>query len=125
MDLEKRLARLEVLAGGGVEDAGERAERLRTIREGAEAANNRALRDGLIPPFELSGGGGVVCSYDGRLVTTYHQTTAESWYRRELAEGYGHLKHDPEAETFRTHSGDLALSRDVVNIRYLIPDRPL
>jgi len=35
------------------------------------------------------------------------------------------LRHDAEAEAFHTRSGALALSRDAVNIRNLIPDRPL
>jgi hypothetical protein len=124
MDLEKRLARLEVLAGG-VEDAGEREERLRLIREGAEAANARARRHGRIQPFELSGDGGVVCSYDGRPVTTFRQTLAEPWYWEEVEASYGHLVHDAEAEAFYTTAGHLAISRDVVDLRYLIPDRPL
>jgi hypothetical protein len=125
MDLGRRLKRLELLAGGGVEDAGERAERLRDIRQGAEAANARARRDGRIPPFVIEATGDVVCSHDGRAVVTSRQVSAEDWYRRELASGYGHLRHDPEEEAFYTRAGDLALSRDVVDIRYLIPDRPL
>jgi hypothetical protein len=125
-EIESRLARLEALAGGGVDETtNEREERLRMIKEGAENANDCALRDGRIPPFETSGDGGVVCSHDGRPVVTYHQTTAESWYRRELAEGYGHLIHDPEEEAFYAQSGHLALSRYVVDLRYLIPTRPL
>ena len=124
-DMERRLERLETLAGDGVEETvAERAERLRMIREGAESANDRALRDGRIPPFVIAGDGYVSCSYDGRPVTTSHQTSAEDWYRRELESGYGHLVHDAEAETFRTHSGNLALSRYVVDLRYLIPARP-
>jgi hypothetical protein len=126
MDIERRLERLEAVHAGGVDETtGEREERLRNIREGAENANDRALRDGRIPPFVIEAGGGVVCSYDRRRVTTSRQAVAESWYRQELESGYGHLKHDPEAETFRTHSGKLALSRDVVDLQYLIPDRPL
>jgi hypothetical protein len=126
MDIGRRLERLELLAGGGVDETtGERAERLRDIRQGAEAANARARRDGRIPPFEIAESGYVSCSYDGRNVTTSHQTSAEDWYRRELASGYGHLRHDPETESFYSRSGDLALSRDFMNIRHIIPDRPL
>jgi hypothetical protein len=124
-EIERRLVRLEALAGGVEETVAERDERRRMIRAGAEAANDRALRDGRIPPFEISGDGGVVCSHDGRPVTTYHQGTSEEWYRKELESGYGHLDHDEEAETFRTHAGNLALSRDVVDLQYLIPDKPL
>ncbi len=61
-DMERRLERLEVLAGDGVDEtAAERAERLRMIKEGAESANNRALRDGRIPPFVIAGDGYVSC----------------------------------------------------------------
>jgi hypothetical protein len=126
MDIGRRLARLEVLAGGGVDETtGEREERLRDIRQGAEAANARARRDGRIPPFVIEAGGGVVCSYDRRRVTTPHQTSAEDWYRRELEAGYGHLRHDSEAEAFYTRAGELALSRQIMNIRHIIPARPL
>jgi hypothetical protein len=124
MDIERRLERLEAVAGGVEEAESEREERRRLIREGAEAANSRAWRDGRIPPFEISGDGGVVCSYDGRRVVTYHQATAEEWYRRELASGYGHLDHDEEAEAFYTRSGHLALSRDAVDLKNWIPNRP-
>ncbi len=125
-DMERRLERLEVLAGGGVEEtAAERAERLRMIRERATNANARALRDGRIPPFEVSGDGYVVCSQDGRPVVTSHQVSAEEWYQQELVASYGHLAHDPAEETFRTHEGHLAISRDVMNLRHIIPDRPL
>jgi len=125
-DIERRLGRLEVLAGGGVDETdGEREERRRMIKEGAEGGNSRALRDGRIPPFVIADTGAVVCAHDGRPVTTYRQATAESWYWEEEEAGFGHLVHDAEEETFRTRSGHLALSRYVVDIRYLIPDRPL
>ncbi len=124
--MERRLERLEALAGDGVDEtAAERAERLRMIKEGAESANNRALRDGRIPPFVIADDGYVSCAHDGRPVVTSHQTSAEDWYMRELESGYGHLIHDPAEETFRTRAGELAMSRDVMNLRYIIPDRPL
>ncbi len=123
-DIANRLGRLEALAGGVEETEAVREERLRMIREGAEGGNNRARRDGRDPPFEIADTGDVSCSYDGRPVTTYHQTLAEDWYRLELEASYGHLVHDEEAETFRTHAGNLALSRYVVDLRYLFPPRP-
>jgi len=120
-----RLGRLENLAGGGLEEtAAEREERRRMIREGAEGANNRARREGRVPPFEIAANGAVACTRDGRPVTAYRQTLAEEWYWEEVEAGFGHLVHDPEEEAFHTHSGHLALSRDVVNLRYLIPARP-
>jgi hypothetical protein len=126
MDIGRRLERLEALAGDGVDEtSAERGERLRGIRERATNANERALRDGRIPPFEVSGDGYVVCSQDGARVVTPHQTSAEEWYWKEVESGYGHLDHDPEAQAFYTRSGDLALSRDFMDIRNIIPDRPL
>jgi hypothetical protein len=114
-----RLGRLENLAGGGLEET--EAER-RLIREGAEGANDRARREGRVVPFEIAANGAVSCTHDGRPVTAYRQTVAEVWYREELEEGGpGHLLHDIEAEAFHTHSGELALSRDLVDLRYLMP----
>ncbi len=121
-DMERRLERLEVLAGGGVEETeAEREERLRMIREGAEGANNRARREGRVPPFEIADTGDVACTRDGRPVTAYRQTLAEPWFWETLEEGPGHLVHDEEGEAFYTHSGELALSRDLVDLRYLMP----
>jgi hypothetical protein len=125
MDIERRLGRLEALAGGVEETAAEREERRRLVREAAEAANSRALRDGRIPPFEIAANGAVSCAHDGRPVTTFRQTLAEPWYWEEVEDSYGHLVHDEEAHAFYTRSGNLALSRDVVDLKNLIPDRPL
>jgi hypothetical protein len=118
--IANRLGRLEALAGGLEETEAERLH----LREGAEGANNRARRDGKVVPFEIADNGDVWCSHDGRPVTTSRQTLAEPWYWEEVEASYGHLVHDADAETFRTHSGNLALSRDVVDLRYLIPARP-
>ena len=124
--IERRLERLEVLAGGGVEETeAEREERLRMIREGAASANNRARRDGKVPPFELATNGDVWCTHDRRPVSTFRQTLAEPWYWEEVEAGFGHLVHDPEEEAFHTREGDLAISRDVMNISHIIPARPL
>lgn len=120
-EIERRLVRLEALAGGAEETAAERLQ----LREGAEGANNRARRDGKVVPFEIADNGDVVCTHDGRPVITFRQTLAEPWYWEEVEAGYGHLVHDEEAEAFHTHSGHLAISRDMVDLRYLIPDRPL
>ena len=126
MDLERRLERLEAVHAGGVEETtNEREERLRLIREGAESANSRARRDGRVAPFVIEATGDVVCSHDGRAVTSDRQISAEEWYWREVESGYGHLRHDAEAQAFYTRSGDLALSRDFMDIRNIIPDRPL
>jgi len=123
-DIERRLGRLEALAGGVEETEAEREERLRMIREGAEGANNRARRDGKVPPFEVADNGDVWCTRDGRPVITSRQTLAEEWYWEEVEAGFGHLVHDADAEAFFTPAGNLAISRDVVDLRYLFPARP-
>jgi len=43
------------------------------------------------------------------------------WCWETLEEGPGHIVHDEAGEAFHTHSGALALSRDVVDLRYLMP----
>ncbi len=123
-NIERRLGQLEALAGGVEETAAEREERRRMIREGAEGANNRARRDGRVPPFEIADTGDVACTHDGRPVTTFRQTLAEPWYWEEMEAGPAHLVHDEEVQVFYTPSGHLALSRDVVDLRYLMPARP-
>jgi hypothetical protein len=77
-----------------------------------------------VPPFELATNGDVWCTHDRRPVSTFRQTLEEPWYWEEVEAGFGHLVHDAEAEAFHTHSGHLALSRDVVDLRYLMPARP-
>ncbi len=123
-DIANRLGRLEAHAGGVEETTAEREERRRMIRQGAEGANSRARRDGKVPPFVIATNGDVACTHDGRPVITFRQTLAEPWYWEEMEAGYGHLVHDAKAEAFYTHSGHLAISRDVVDLRYLIPARP-
>ncbi len=61
------------------------------------------------------------CTHDRRPVSTFRQTLAEPWYWEEVEAGFGHLLHDAEEEAFYTHSGHLAISRDVVDLRYLMP----
>ncbi|MDQ3301983.1 MAG: hypothetical protein M3518_01335 [Actinomycetota bacterium] len=123
-NIKSRLGQLEALAGGVEETGAEREERRRMIREASEGANNRARRDGRVPPFEIADTGDVWCTHDRRPVSTFRQTLAEPWYWEEVEAGFGHLVHDAKEEAFYTHSGHLAISRDVVDLRYLIPARP-
>jgi hypothetical protein len=72
------------------------------------------------PIFEITEDGGVLCARDGRPVTNFHQTLAEEWYWQELEWGAPGLVHDEEAQAFYTQSGELALSRDRVDLQRLM-----
>ncbi len=76
--------------------------------------NDTRRREGLEPVFEITEGGDVLCTHDGRLVETWEQTLAEDWYRRQLA--WSTRGHDEEAEAFYTPEGELALSRTYCNL---------
>lgn len=120
--LERRLSRLEgtALRGERIEDEHEREKRDRMIRDGAEGANDRRRREGEEPVFEITEEGAVFCTHDGRPVTNYHQTLAEEWYWQELEWGFPGLVHDEGAQAFYTPSGELAISRDRVDLRHLM-----
>lgn len=118
---DRRLRRLEALrVGGGTEETeAERLERLRMIHEGAAWANRTSLREERGPVFETTGVG-VFCTHDGRPVTAYRQTLAELWYWQTLEEGGEGLVHDEDAETFYSRTGELAISRDLVNLEHFM-----
>ena len=117
----RRIDRLKALAGVGPgETEAEREKRLRAIRKEAERMNDSLRREGKEPIFEVADKGDVSCSHDGRPVTDFHQTLAEHWYWEEVEEWGGEgLVHDEEAEAFYTPAGELALSRDRVDLRHL------
>jgi hypothetical protein len=138
------------------EDEHEREKRLKMVREAAEQANERFYRYLAIerrkaflesvgyeghsaedlrdenflypddkPPFEITPEG-VFSSRDGKPITEYPQTLGEVWYWEEVDEGEMHLIHDEQAQAFYTPSGELALSRDRVDLRhYFAGIRPL
>jgi hypothetical protein len=113
--LGRRLARIEDEArkGEAFEDAQEREKRCRMTRESAEQANDRLLREGEEPIFEITESGDVYCIRDGRPVTHSHQTLAEEWYWDYVAFGNpAGLIHDEESEGFYMPNGELAFSRD-------------
>jgi hypothetical protein len=56
-------------------------------------------------------------------VTSYHQTLAEPWYWEQVAWGETGLIHDEEREAFYSPEGELALSRDRVNLPALFGRR--
>jgi hypothetical protein len=70
-------------------------------------------------PFTIEEDGLVYSTRDGKPITEYHQTLAEVWYREECEQGWLNLIHDEEAEAFYTPDGELALSRDRADLRYM------
>jgi len=62
----------------------------------------------------------VSCTYDGRPVTLSRQILAEEFYWMEVEWGGPGLIHDEEAQAFYTPGGELALSRDRVDLQHLM-----
>ena len=119
MSLERRVRKLEGEHAEPKETAAEREERRKSLREGAEHANR--CRDHAEPPiFEITEAGGVLCARDGRPVTDTRQILAEQFYWMEVGWGGRDLVHDEEAQAFYSRSGHLAVSRDRVDLRYLM-----
>ena len=57
-------------------------------------------------------------------MTGFHQTlAAEEWYWQELEWGAPGLVHDEEAQAFYTPAGELALPRDIAELRHLMGER--
>ncbi|MDP9454628.1 MAG: hypothetical protein M3Q60_02415 [Actinomycetota bacterium] len=119
--MERRIRRLEDLAGAPGETERERKERLKTVREQAEHANR--CHRGEVLPFVVDEAGDVFSSRDGKPITDPRQTFAEEWYWEEVEvwDGEG-LVHDEEAQTFYARTGELAISRDMVDLRHLMGD---
>lgn len=115
--MKRRLKRLEDAGEHAPETPREAEERRRHIREQAEHAN-RCRDRGEPPILKVAENGDVFCARDGRPVTDTRQTLAEQFYWQQVGWGNpGNLVHDEEAQTFRTPEGELALSRDRVNLR--------
>jgi len=121
--IRRRLERLEGIRPAPDGGRQREEERKRRIREQAEHANHCGWGKevGRGPLFEVDeDGGDVFCTHDGKPVTDSHQILAECFYWQAL-EWSGHsLVHDEEAQAFYTPSGDLALSREYVNLRHLL-----
>ena len=121
MSIERRLRKLEAAGRPAPEDAREREEERKRIREQAEHANRCGWGEecGRWPLFEIDEAGNVFCTHDGLPVTASHQTLAEGFYWMEVEWGGPGLVHDEEAQEFYTPSGELALSREYVNLEHL------
>ncbi len=117
MSMERRIRRLEDLAGASGESEAEREKRRAEILREAEAANRRRRLEGRGPVFDVDEGGNVSCSAAGRPVTGFHQTLAEEWFQQEREWGGDGLVYDEDTEAFYTPSGELALSRDLVDLQ--------
>jgi hypothetical protein len=104
------------------EDAREREEKRQNLREEAEHANycGWGREFGRWPLFEIDEDGDVFCAHDGRPVTDSRQIPAELFYWMEVEWGGLDLVHDEEAEAFYTPDGELAVSRDRFDLRYLL-----
>jgi hypothetical protein len=121
MSIERRLRKLEAAGRPAPEHAREREEERKRIREQAEHSNRCNVGRGEETFFEIDENGDVFCSHDGRPVTGSHQTLAEEYYWMEVGWGPSPgLVHDEEAQAFYTQSGELALSRDSVNLEHLM-----
>ncbi len=120
MSMERRLLRrLEEISGSAPETEREREERRKKIRESAEHTNR--CHRGEVLPFVVDEAGDVFSSRDGKPITDTRQTLAEPWYWEEVEEGgEGLLVHDEEGQTFYARTGELAISRDVVDLRHFM-----
>ena len=119
MSLERRLRKLEGEHTEPEETDAEREERRESIR--AEAEHMNYCRDRDEPPiFEITESGDVLCARDGRPVTDSRQVLAERFYWMEVGWGGQDLVHDEEEQAFYSKSGHLAVSRDRVDLRYLM-----
>lgn len=116
-DISRRLGRLEGETRSEPEDARKREKERAAALHMAECANRDSLRDGLDPPFEITGSGEVFSVHDGRPVTRGHQALCERLYWQYLA--WGIAGFDEEAEAFYTPAGEFALSRTDFNLARL------
>ena len=124
MSLDRRLSKLESEHTASGQTPGEVEERRqalrRDLRQDAEHTNYCRGEDEE-PIFEITESGDVLCAVDGRPVTDSRQILAERFYWMEVGFGGHELVHDEEAQAFYSQSGHLAVSRDRVDLRYLMP----
>ena len=121
MNLERRLRKLEEHATPE-ETPAEAEKRRKEIQEQAEHANRCGWGEevGRWPLFEIDEDGNVSCTHDDKPVTGSRQILAESFYWMEVKWGGPGLVHEEAAQAFYTPSGELALSRDRVDLRNLM-----
>ena len=118
--IERRIDKLESEHAEPEEAPAEVEQRRKALRRDAEHANYCRGRDEELI-FEITEAGDVLCARDGRPVTDPRQILAETFYWMEVGFGGHELVHDEEAQAFYSQSGHLAVSRDRVDLRYLMP----
>ena len=119
MGLKRRLRRLEEGRAMREQTPSAAEERRRLVREQAEHVNRCRDRDEPLV-FEITADGDVLCARDGRPVTDPRQTLAERFYWMEVGWGGPGLAHDEEEQAFYAPGGELAVSRERVNLRHLL-----
>jgi hypothetical protein len=121
--IKRRLDKLEQRARiRTTQDAREHEDERERIRKQAEHANRCGWGEKTErwPLFEINQDGDVFCTHDGKPVTDSRQILAEEFYWMEVEWGGPGLIHDEEAQVFYTPGGELALSRDRVDLRHLM-----
>jgi len=118
--MERRIRRLEESGGPPGEAEHEREARRKAVREQAEHANR--CHRGEVLPFLIDEAGDVFASRDSKPITDSRQTLAEEWYWEEVEWGGDGLVHDEVAQAFYARTGELAISRDMVDLRHLMGD---
>lgn len=119
--LRRRITRLKDAARLEPEGEHECEEQRKSIREQAEHANRCGWNRGEDPLFEIDEEGDVFCTHDGRPVTDTRQILAEQFYWMEVQGGGDPgLIHDLGEQAFYSLSGELAVSRDRVDLRHLM-----
>ena len=127
MSIERRLSRLEAAGRPAPEDAREREEERKRIREMAEHMNTCS---GGAELFEITEGGIVLCAVDGKPITAYAQLCAEQDYWQEmewmafsLVSGHEPLFSLDEAGALRSPDGRFAVSRERADLLGLMGPR--
>jgi hypothetical protein len=114
-DIKRRLDKLEEHARTDPDEERRREE--------AEHANYCGWGGeiGRWPLFEIDeAGGDVFCTHDGKPVTHARQILAECFYWQELEWGGRGLIYDEEPQAFYSPEGELAVSRDRVDLQHLM-----
>lgn len=128
--MRRRVDKLEAVGQSGPEDEHEREKLRQRIRETAEHMNASFARRGAEPLFEITTEGDVLCSNDGKPVTTRRQTGAEEsywmqmeWVALDLIRGVEPYFTLGEAGAFVTPDGRFAVSRRRMDLRGLMGPR--
>lgn len=120
MSIKRRLRELEEKHTGPQETPKEVEKRRKQIWAQAAHSNDCREGGGEAPLFEIDERGDVFCTHDGRPVTDFRQILAEKFYWMEVGWGGPGLIHGEEAQALYIPGGQLALSREYVNLERLM-----